>query len=139
MQYPDGVAAPLVIHGPTSANWDIDLGPILISDWVHETSYIAYEAEMNGGLPQTDSVLVNGKGHYQNETGGSYYQTCFTPGKKHLLRLINGAAATSFRFSIDGHNLTVISNDLVAVEPFEVDSLFIGIGMYWRYRGSFLS
>lgn len=125
------MAAPLIIHGPTSANWDIDLGPILISDWVHQTAYIAYEAEMFDGGPATDSILVNGKGHWQNDTSlGSYFQTCFTPGKKHLMKLINGAMGTSFVFSIDNHNLTVVANDLVAVEPFEVESLFIGIGKY---------
>ncbi|KAI1878681.1 hypothetical protein JX265_002858 [Neoarthrinium moseri] len=128
LQYPDGVTAPLIIHGPTSANWDIDLGPILISDWVHETAYIAYDVEMSGGAVSTDSIVVNGHGHYQDAPGGSYFQTCFTPGKKHLLKLINGASTTSFKFSIDDHNMTVVANDLVAIEPFEVDSLFIGIG-----------
>lgn len=123
------MAAPLVIYGPTSANWDIDLGPILISDWIHDTAYIAYDVEMQGRAVSTDSIVVNGQGHYQNVTGGSYYQTCFTPGKKHLLKLINGASTTSFKFSIDNHTMTVIANDLVAIEPFEVDSLFIGIGM----------
>ncbi|KAH8204968.1 hypothetical protein TruAng_000851 [Truncatella angustata] len=87
-----------------------------------------YENEMRGVPPATDSIVVNGKGHFQNATDGSYYQACFTPGKKHLLKLINGAASTSFKFSIDDHTMTVVANDLVAVEPFEVDSLFIGIG-----------
>ncbi|KAI1080742.1 Cupredoxin [Whalleya microplaca] len=126
IQYPDGVAAPLVIHGPSSANWDIDLGPVMISDWVHDTAYVAYASEMNGIPPPSDSIVVNGKGHYNGS--GSYYETLVTSGQKHLLKLINGATAASFVFSIDGHNLTVIANDLVAVEPFTVQSLFIGIG-----------
>ncbi|KAK9769826.1 hypothetical protein SCAR479_13479 [Seiridium cardinale] len=128
LQYPEGVAGPLVIHGPTSADWDIDLGPILISDWIHDTAYVAFDVEIAGRAVDTDSILVNGHGHYKNVTGGSYFQTCFTPGKRHLLRLINGASTTSFKFSIDDHTMTVVASDLVAVEPFEVDDLFIGIG-----------
>ncbi|KAI0019770.1 multicopper oxidase [Xylariomycetidae sp. FL0641] len=127
LQYPDGVAAPLVVHGPSSANWSVDLGPLMIADWVHDTAYLAYEEEMDGGVPPlSDSIVVNGKGRYQG--GGSYYETVVTPGKKHLLKLINGGVGTSFVFSIDDHNLTVIANDLVAVEPFTVQSLMVGIG-----------
>ncbi|KAI1337620.1 Cupredoxin [Xylariaceae sp. FL0016] len=126
LQYPDGVAAPLVIHGPTSADWDIDLGPIMISDWVHDTAYLVFEEEMSGKAAQSDSILINGQGHY--EGNGSYFQTTVTPGKKHLLRLINGGVGNSFVFSVDDHNLTVIANDLVAIESFTVESLLVGIG-----------
>ncbi len=87
---------------------------------------------MEGGPPPpADSILVNGVGHYNNggNVTGSYFQTTFTRNKKHILRLINGSAGSSFVFAIDGHDLTVISNDLVAIEPFNVSSLFIGIGM----------
>ncbi|KAI5925908.1 Cupredoxin [Camillea tinctor] len=125
-QYPDGVAAPLIIHGPSSQDWDIDPGPVMLTDWVHETAFLAFESEMRGTPPPSDSILVNGKGHYNGS--GSYYTTQFTPGKKHLLRLINGGVGTSFVFSIDDHNMTVIANDLVAVEPFNVTSLMVGIG-----------
>ncbi|ORY60974.1 Cupredoxin [Pseudomassariella vexata] len=132
LQYPDGAAAPLVIHGPTSDDWDIDLGPILVTDWVHDTSYVAYQAEMFGAGPASDSILVNGTGHYTNKTTGvttgSYHQTCFTPGKKHLLKLINGGVDMDFIFSIDNHTIKVVANDLVPIEPFVVDQLFIGIG-----------
>ncbi|KAI8630931.1 multicopper oxidase [Xylariaceae sp. FL1651] len=129
LQYPDGVAAPLVIYGPSSDNWEVDLGPVLVADWVHDTAYIAYESEMRGLPPVSDSILVNGHGHYNGtQDKGSYYETIVTPSEKHLLKLINGAIATSFIFSIDGHNLTVVANDLVPVEPFSVESLLIGIG-----------
>jgi FtsP/CotA-like multicopper oxidase with cupredoxin domain len=101
----------------------------LITDWVHDTAYIVYETEMMGRLPLSDSIVVNGHGHYNgSQDKGSYYETVVTPNKKHLLKLINGGVGTSFVFSIDGHNLTVIANDLVPVKPFSVESLFIGIG-----------
>lgn len=32
VQYGDGVVGPIVINGPASANYDIDLGPTTISD-----------------------------------------------------------------------------------------------------------
>ncbi|KAI3327666.1 multicopper oxidase [Xylariaceae sp. AK1471] len=129
LQYPDGVAAPLVIYGPSSDDWQIDLGPVLIADWVQNTAYLVYESEMRGPPPQSDSIVVNGHGHYNgSQDRGSYYETVVTPGKKHLLKLINGGVGSSFVFSIDGHNLTVIANDLVPVKPFSVESLVIGIG-----------
>ncbi|KAI1438510.1 multicopper oxidase [Xylaria sp. CBS 124048] len=129
LQYPDGVAAPLVIYGPSSANWQVDLGPVLITDWVHDTAYIVFESEMRGVPPASDSILVNGHGHYNGDlTKGSYYETVVTPGKKHLLKLINGGVGSGFVFSIDGHNMTVIANDLVPVEPLTVESLVIDIG-----------
>ncbi|KAI1809950.1 multicopper oxidase [Poronia punctata] len=129
LQYPDGVAAPLVIYGPSSADWSIDLGPVLIADWVHDTAYRAYEVEMTANVPPSDSIVINGRGR-QNGTQdrGSYYEALATPNKTHIMRLINGGIGTSFVFSIDGHNLTVVGNDLVAIEPFTVQSLFIGIG-----------
>lgn len=136
LQYPDGVAGPLVIHGPSSADWDIDLGPMLISDWVHETSFVAFDAEMstdpNALPPATDSIVVNGIGHYNGSMDGPYYETVLTPGKNHTLKLINGAVDTSIVFRIDEHPLTVIASDLVPVEPFTVDELFIGIGTSYQ-------
>lgn len=87
---------------------------------------------MRGIPPNSDSILLNGHGHYTNsssqDTTGSYYETVVTPGAKHLLKLINGGVGMSFVFSIDGHNLTVIANDLVPVEPYTVESLVMGIG-----------
>ena len=104
----------------------------MISDWIHETAFIVYQVEIDGRAPEANSIVVNGKGHY-NDSGtvtGSYFETHLTRNKKHILRLINGSAGSSFVFAIDDHNLTVISNDLVAIEPFTVSQLFIGIGTF---------
>lgn len=35
---------------------------------------------------------------------------------------------TFFKFSIDGHNFTVISTDFVPIEPYETTNLSIAIG-----------
>lgn len=32
-QYGDGVLGPIVIYGPATANYDIDLGPLTVTDW----------------------------------------------------------------------------------------------------------
>lgn len=129
LQYPDGLVGPLVIHGPSSSDWDIDLGPILVQDYVHDSSFIRYQEEITpGSFARADSIVVNGVGHDPITGTGSYFNTTFTKGKKHVIRLINGSAGTHYIFSIDGHNITVIENDLVPIEPYTTTSLSIGIG-----------
>ncbi|KAK3937566.1 multicopper oxidase-domain-containing protein [Diplogelasinospora grovesii] len=137
LQYPDGVAGPLVIHGPTSSDWDIDLGPVMIADWVHDTAFDAFNCEayscaQGESPPRSDSIVVNGIGRWRaglhSNFTGNYFNATFTPGKRHLLRLINASAASSFVFSIDNHTMTVVASDLVAVEPYQTDSILVGIG-----------
>lgn len=64
-QYSDGVMAPLTIYGPSSASWDETSEPILINDWVHENTSVAFQQELTGGIPISDDLLVGGKGKYQ--------------------------------------------------------------------------
>ncbi|CAN8103940.1 unnamed protein product [Discula destructiva] len=128
LQYPDGLAGPLVIHGPSSSNWDIDNGPVLIQDYVHDSAFVRYDVEIAGGLAYADSLVVNGVGHDPLTGTGSYFNTTVTKGKKHVLRLINGSAGTHYIFSIDNHTMTVMENDLVPIQPYKTTSLSIGIG-----------
>lgn len=126
-----GAVGPLVIHGPTSANWDIDLGPVLVQDYVHQTAFIAYQAEKTQtNFARADAIVVNGQGHDPATGTGSYFTPKLTPGKRHLVRVINSSAGTSFKFSIDEHPMKVVSNDLVAIEPFDTTDLTLGIGQY---------
>lgn len=120
---------PLVIYGPTSADWDVNLGPVLIQDYVHPTAFIAYQNEKTQtNFARANSIVVNGQGHDPATGTGSYFNTKFTPGKKHLLRLVNSSAGTTFVFSIDNHPFQVVANDLVAIEPYTTTSLTIAIG-----------
>lgn len=48
--------------------------------------------------------------------------------ESYRLRLINSALDTTFKFGIDNHTLTVISNDLVPIVPYETDFVTINIG-----------
>ena len=128
-QYPDGLAGPMIIHGPSSANWDIDIGPILIQDYVHDSAFIVYQQEVTpNSFARADSIVVNGTGHDPVTGTGSYFETVFTPKKKHLLRLVNGSAGTHYIVSFDNHTMTVVQNDLVPIEPYTTTSLSIGIG-----------
>lgn len=144
LQYPDGVAGPLLIHGPSSADWDEAWDPILISDWVHDSAFAVFQHELVPPPPISQSVLLNGTGRYLcNKSDprcvcpqtdphcvgpSSYFTKTFKKGKRYLLRLINASTDAGFIFSIDGHILKVISTDFVPIHPYTTNSLHIAIG-----------
>lgn len=35
-QYASGISGPMVIYGPTNVDYDLDVGPVLLSDLLHE-------------------------------------------------------------------------------------------------------
>jgi hypothetical protein len=62
VQYGDGVVGMIVINGPTTANYDEDLGVLPVSDWYYETaSTRAYIVAHTFGVPPTtaDNGLIN--------------------------------------------------------------------------------
>ncbi|KAK3324236.1 Cupredoxin [Cercophora scortea] len=134
LQYADGVHGPIVIHGPNTANWDIDLGPLVITDYYHQSAYALASSATTQTLgipPVAVSGLINGKNTNLNTnltTVGSHYQMTFTKGKKHLIRLINTGSEVIFRFAIDNHKLTVVSVDLVPITPYATDTILIAVG-----------
>ncbi|GAB7344328.1 hypothetical protein MBLNU457_2193t1 [Dothideomycetes sp. NU457] len=140
-QYMSGLVGPMVIHGPKTQDYDIDVGPIMLSDWFHdyyeELIVRVFKATESGPIlpPMADNMLIQGKSDYPcgNTTkacvpNAGLAQFKFQSGKKHLLRLINSAAEAVIFFSIDKHNLTVISNDFVAIEPYQTDLVTLGVG-----------
>ena len=130
LQYSNGLIGPIVIHGPTSANWDIDLGPVGLTDWYHEEAFKAfYTFRTAPGAAQ--NALFNGMNTF-NDSGtivGQKYETTFTPGKKHRLRIINMSSDSHFKFSIDHHLMTVQAADFVPIEPYTTDMLNIFVGI----------
>ncbi|KAI1822179.1 multicopper oxidase [Xylaria intraflava] len=122
----NGVFGPIVIRGPASAPYDEDKGPIVLSDWLHQTTDSLYDAASTGGPPKQSNGLINGLNVYQS--GGSRFKTNFASGKSYRLRLVNTAIDTMFRFSIDNHTLTVISADLVPIVPFQTNTINVAIG-----------
>ncbi|KAK0940342.1 laccase, multicopper oxidase, benzenediol:oxygen oxidorectuctase [Friedmanniomyces endolithicus] len=127
-QYGDGVIGPILIHGPATENYEIELGPLPVTDWYYQTvNYHASIAEHANALPpEADNGLINGTN--KSPSGGSYYVTSLTAGKKHRVRLMNTAVDNHFVVSLDGYQMTVISSDFVPIVPMNVTTLFLGIG-----------
>ena len=131
-QYANGVVGSIVINGPASLPYDIDLGPYPISDWYHgaaETLEETSQMAANGGAPpQSNNILFNGTNINPSGSGGSYNKVVLTPGKRHLLRLINPSVENTFVVSLVGHQFTIIETDFVPVDAFTTNSVYLGIG-----------
>ena len=127
MQAWDGVFGGILINGPATANYDVDIEPIVITDWSHATVDALYTYAQAVGPPKMDTALINGKGTY-NGTGGERYEAVFEPGKKYRMRFVNAAVDSYFKLSLDNHKMTVIAMDFVPVEPFEIDVLDFTMG-----------
>jgi FtsP/CotA-like multicopper oxidase with cupredoxin domain len=132
IQYGDGVVGAIVIHGPASANYDIDLGPYPVTDWYYTTAdqlAVAAEAATKLGAPPpaADTILINGT-NMNSEGGGKYSYVRLTKGKKHLLRLINTSIDNMIWVSLDGHPFEVITADLIPIRPFQTRWLLLAIG-----------
>ncbi|KAJ4359578.1 uncharacterized protein N0V89_000133 [Didymosphaeria variabile] len=132
-----GVFGPMVIHGPTSKEYDVDAGTIFLNDWSHETVDSLYDAaqdSVNGGPRIMDNGLINGMNTWgvqgsSNQTGQRFeLPTQLEPGKTYLFRIINGAIQSSYKWYIDGHKLQVIGMDFTSIVPYETDIISINIG-----------
>lgn len=148
-QYADGLWGPIVIHGPTNAPYDIDLGPVTINDYYHTPYFQILEGVVGvvqntpAGLaavrPASDNNLINGKMNFacSNATSNTTTGPCvnnaglskfrFQSGKKHRLRLINSGIAAIQKFSIDNHNMTVFANDFIPIEPYTTNIVTLGV------------
>lgn len=129
-QYGNGVFGPIVINGPASLPYDIDLGAYPINDYYLRTAdEIVWDTLHNPGPPpESDNVLFNGTNINPAGSGGDYSRITVTPGKRHRLRLINTSNENNFQVSIVGHDMTVIATDLVPVNAFTTSNVFLGIG-----------
>ncbi|KAI5821255.1 multicopper oxidase-domain-containing protein [Pyronema omphalodes] len=144
-QYAGGLLGPMIIHGPnhldSAHDYDIDLGPVFLTDWYHSEYFDIVKNVMSTNLSTvlaagvSQNNLINGKMNFDcsktnltctPNAGISKFK--FTPGKKHRLRIINAGAEGQQKFSIDEHNLTVIAHDFVPVEPYTVNMVSLGIG-----------
>ncbi|ESZ96035.1 laccase precursor [Sclerotinia borealis F-4128] len=140
-QYSDGLFGPMVIYGPKNVDYDIDLGPVMLSDYIHQ-SYrgviegVAAKVPIGPIFPHVDNNLINGKGIFNcNSTPGGICtpdaglsKFKFTKGKTHRLRLINAGSAGTQKFSIDGHQLQVTAVDYVPIIPYTTNVVTLAIG-----------
>ncbi|KAH7627774.1 multicopper oxidase-domain-containing protein [Sordaria sp. MPI-SDFR-AT-0083] len=138
LQYGNGILGPIVIKGPASADYDTDLGPLVLSDWYYGSVFeIAHRVNnpsnpfipnFPGSPPASDNVLLNGRNINPDGSGGSYTRKTLTKGKNHLLRLINTSLQNAFTVSLVGHTFQVVATDMVPIKPITRDHLFLGIG-----------
>jgi len=63
-----------------------------------------------------------------HDRGGKRHEVVFTPGKKHLLRLVNTGSEVTFRFGIDKHKMTVVAMDFVPIIPYETSTILLAVG-----------
>ncbi|KAI5919594.1 probing oxygen channels in Melanocarpus Albomyces laccase [Camillea tinctor] len=128
-QYTDGVIGTIVINGPASLPYDIDLGAYPIFDYYLETAErIVLDTQSNPAPPPSDNVLFNGSNINPEGQGGQYSRVTLTPGKRHRLRLVNPSSEHNYQVSIVDHDMTVIATDFVPVNSFTTNNVFLGIG-----------
>ncbi|KAK1757183.1 multicopper oxidase-domain-containing protein [Echria macrotheca] len=137
LQYTEGLFGGMIFRGPSTANYDEDLGTVLLQDWSHIETFNLWAKSVRTGAPaRLNGGLINGTNTFNcagsNDTRctgqGKKFETVFKAGTKYLLRLVNVATDGVFQFSIDGHKLKVIASDFVAIHPFETDSIQLQIG-----------
>ncbi|KAF6834998.1 multicopper oxidase [Colletotrichum musicola] len=147
VQYADGLQAPITIHGPTSAQYDEAIDPIIVTDWLHNSAFAAlyvqvYERDILFGGPNN---TVGDISRFNDALTPDLpvpkpYEIHFEPigdnpdtkAKRYLLRVINTAWDSTFVFSIDNHYLEVVETDFVPVEKFTVTEVLVSIGQ--RYH-----
>ncbi|KAK3393518.1 lcc2, laccase [Podospora didyma] len=137
LQYAEGLFGGMVLNGPATADYDEDLGSLFLQDWSHVPAFTRWNVAKAGAPPPLDNGLINGTNTFDCSTvpddtncvgGGKKFEAVFEAGKKYRLRLVNVAIDGVFHFSIDGHTLTVIANDLVPIVPYTTDGIQITIG-----------
>ena len=130
-----GTFGGIVVNGPSSAAYDVDLGTYLVNDYYHRTVFqesLILDADLQKGQPPppADNILVNGTNKNPQNGGGSYGKVTITKGKKYRLRLVNSSVDNALRVSLDGHNMTVISADFTAIEPYTTNWVLLAIGKH---------
>jgi len=131
-QYGMGVIGTILINGPASSNYDIDLGTFPINEWYYQDAWVAnsetvINLQTQGPPPNADTILINGTNN--NGAGGKYAQVTVTAGKKHRLRLINTSVDNFIRVKLDNHPFTVMTADFIPVDPLpNQDWVLLAIG-----------
>ncbi|KAF2159922.1 multicopper oxidase [Zasmidium cellare ATCC 36951] len=139
-QYAGGAIGPIVVYGPWNSGYDVDIGPVMLSEWYRD-SYSTVVQKMfrplkSGGpvRPLANSNLIDGKTRFPcGKTSlscvtASYAKFNFTSGKNHKLRLMNVGSAAVQKFSIDGHVMQVVATDYMPVKPYNTSMVALGVG-----------
>ncbi|KAG9969093.1 laccase precursor, partial [Aureobasidium melanogenum] len=119
-QYGMGVVGAILIDGPATANYDIDLGTFPMMDWYYKNADVVnalalINAQSGSGAPPSNTLLLNGTN--DNGPGGKYQSVALTKGKKHRLRIINTSVDSHMMVKLDSHPFTIIAADFIPVNP----------------------
>ncbi|KIX94210.1 uncharacterized protein Z520_10237, partial [Fonsecaea multimorphosa CBS 102226] len=133
-QYGGGIRGPVIIHGPATAEYDYDMGHVMIDEIFSQTIFqMAWNiARLRGPLPAAVNYMVNGQNVSPDGSTGTATQWTVEPGKKHLFRIINSSAQSFFIVHFDYHEMTVISSDYTPIVPYTTTSLYVSPGQ--RYN-----
>ncbi|KAJ3213039.1 hypothetical protein HDU67_003454 [Dinochytrium kinnereticum] len=139
LQMMDGLRGPFIVREKEPAyKYDYDIS-VQLADW-HHTPWNQVLDRYLGPIPRqfhSKSALINGRGQYNCTANNLTLQT--TPScqwkrpsritlKKNAttrIRFLNVAGNQAYRVSLDGHNMTVIENDGVLVQPYLANILSI--------------
>lgn len=90
-QYGGGIRGPIIIHGPATDNYDLDMGTVMIDETFSQTIFqMAYNiARVRGALPPSINYMLNGKNKSPDGSTGEASKWVVKKGKKHLFRIIN--------------------------------------------------
>ncbi|KAK4941553.1 hypothetical protein LTR10_018572 [Elasticomyces elasticus] len=127
-QYGDGVRGPIVIHGPATADYDIDMGTVMIDDTFANAVGTQADLITHYGPGGSFNTLFNGKNINPVGPGGEAFQWTVQPCRKHRFRIINSSSQNLYVVGFDAHNMTVIAADFVPIKPYDTPTLNIAIG-----------
>lgn len=89
-QYGAGIRGPIVIHGPATSDYDLDLGTVMVDEkWDESIFNLAKQYTTARGTQTPPNYLLNGKNTNKNATSGESARWIVKAGKKHLFRIIN--------------------------------------------------
>ncbi|KAK3984189.1 laccase-2 [Cladorrhinum sp. PSN332] len=135
LQYSEGLFGGMIFNGPATGDYDVDLGNLFLQDWGHVEAFNLWNVAKMGAPPILETGLVNGSNTWDCADaspncvgGGEKFEVAFEAGKKYLIRLVNVAVDGVFQFSIDGHSLRVIGQDLVPLVPYDAESVELSVG-----------
>jgi len=125
----EGVFGPMIIHGPHSDDSYDEEEMIVLQDWNHipvDALLDKAQSVAAGGPTTLDTGLINGMNVWKG--AGKRYEMTVTSGNTYLIRLVNVAIQSTFKFYIDGHKMKVIGMDYVPLVPYETTILNINPG-----------
>lgn len=127
-QYTSGLFGPYIVvpkqQSPYMTNadseWIVHLSDGYANDYKTLINFVMSPQDYTGEEPLPDYLLLNG-----HQDGTLAFDA--TRGEKILIHLINSAALTMYKFSIDGIIMQVVEIDGSATQPFSVSDLTIHV------------